>query len=342
MTDTVEVVVSNQLHYEAYLSSTCQEIVSYDKKHLRLAVEFASYLYQRIQYGIKNFGKKLHEISGDLEREMSNYGRVVGRDTILSHYYTIQFLEEISFEDKVLFDRIMTSVNHGDIRMSHLTIIAKSGKDFDHRVEVLTKVLKDRAIGVSDVKMLLGAEGSRLVAYSNLFSSVYIMDLYRQRYLQEGTKIFVPFDTGEETHGMFRLAAPDVRKNFYLSGKFTENDGRLIEDESYDGVFLLPPQFNLLNHSKDFNVDNIEDFLDRMVAFLTESLRITKVDGIIGVLTWNRPLYKSDRYDFTNIVYNTLDSSCEWVDTVINPLSPAARKKFPHASYRTINIFKKR
>lgn len=331
---------SSALQYEAYLSEIGDNIIKFDITSSKLTTEFARYIYNQIEWGVKQFGKPIKGLCYDIEIQLRKIGRPLKKKVIYCYYTTIKFLESIRFEDRILYDRTLKALTKGIIRFTHLNEIANSGNEFQRKMDIVNRVIKERHT-VADIRLLIGCKKNINETY-NWIEGDYIMEYFRVRYLKNGMNIYMPYDSYEDAHGMYKVAPEEFRNKFYMRGQFLIGEMEEVPNDSYDGCFIYPPIYNIIKNSGELPLKTNEDWRIRLENMIDEAFRITQLNGVIGIIMWNIPLHKQEKVDWTQLAYKLMEQRGEWIDTMINPLKMYRKKINPNNAYRTILIFKKR
>jgi SAM-dependent methyltransferase len=328
---------SNLLAYQTYVSETCDQLAEFDKQHNKLQAKFAQYIYDRVEYGKEHFGYTQQQIILELEHEMPSHGRYIKAKSLWTLYRSMKFLVDVKSENVVLFNRVLAALNAGNIRYNTIVDIAIVGVELSNKMELLDEVCKKR-IGRKDINLLL--QSKKEYNFTNIIDGPYIMNYIKERFFHEDSKVYMPYPSGEEMHGIFQV--PDARvRPLLIHGHLLDSEGKTLEPESYDGAVLYMPQFNVLHISDDTGIKNVDDFIERLDFLVQSCYTAIKLDGILCVVSWNKPLFNQQRIDYSSLLYKYLEQGGEWIDTVVNTLLKF-KKRYPNNLFRTIYFFQKR
>lgn len=335
----IRITPSNKLEADSYIMATCKELIKFNLKHLQLLYEFANYVYSAIEQAHKQYGMSIIDVVKSIEMTMKDMGHYINPSTLKKHYVTIRFMQEIKYEDKVLFDRIDRVMSAGIIRYTKLGEIANSGMDFYEKVKLLNEIVSgDRKINYDELKYIV-TKKKNIGGYphGNVFDTNFILSAFVEKYMVEGQKCFVPFLTNEE-HLVKNIESTTPEEMRFI--KETLQWDR--NDNTYDDVFLIPAQFTFSDLRDPLGIRIADDFVAAMDRLIAESFRVTKLDGLVAVVGWNKPIFLEPKRDYCSEIYKSMEKWGDWYETIMVPFSKQLQKRMPDYAYRVIHIFRKR
>jgi hypothetical protein len=335
----IKPVPSNALEVDSYIVATCRELIKFDLKHLKLIYEFANFIYASVDRAQKQYGMVVGDVFKAIEYTMKDMGHPVHTATMRKHYVTMRFMQDIKYEDKVLFDRIDRVMSAGIMRYSKLGEIANSGMDFHDKMKLLKEIIvEDKKINFDELKYIVSQKKNlNGCPYGNVFNTNFLLSAFIEKYMVEGQKCFVPFPTNEE-HLVKNIESTTAEERTFLKQtlQFDRNN------EEYDDLFLMMAQFSFSDLRDPFGIRVADDFMALMDKLIAEAFRVTKLNGLVAVVGWNKPIFLEPKRDYCTDIYKLMEQHGDWYETIVVPFSLQLQKRMPDYAYRVIHIFRKR